>query len=82
MFAYENGGVVSHTVEEQADLQLASDLQWVSRQKYPHLAEKMKVGSSSFATVARLSGNIIQFSCVYPTDPGAEANEVARSLEL
>ena len=77
VFAFENGDVVSFTADEQADLRLASDLQQVSCQKYPHLAEKMKAGSSSFAAVARLFGNIIQFSCVDPTDQGAVANEVA-----
>ena len=58
-------------------LRLARDLQWVSRQKYPHLAEQLKAGSSSVAAVARPSGNIVQFRCVEPTDPGAEAYEVA-----
>jgi len=77
VFAYESGDMVSFTVDEQADLRLARDLQWVSRQKYPHLAEQLKAGSSSVAAVARPSGNIVQFRCVEPTDPGAEAYEVA-----
>ena len=77
VFAYENGDMVSFTVDEQADLRLARDLKWVSRQKYPHLAEQLKAGSSSVAAVARPSGNIVQFRCVEPTDPGAEAYEVA-----
>lgn len=77
VFAYENGDMVSFTVDEQADLRLARDLKWVSRQKYPHLAEQLKAGSSSVAAVARPSGNIVQFRCVAPTDPGAEAYEVA-----
>ena len=61
VFAYESGDMVSFTVDEQADLRLARDLQWVSRQKYPHLAEQLKAGSSSVAAVARPSGNIVQF---------------------
>ena len=77
VFAYENGDMVSFTVDEQADLRLARDLKWVSRQKYPHLAEQLKADSSSFAAVARPSGNIVQFRGVAPTDPGAEAYEVA-----
>tara|TARA_B100001059_G_scaffold152644_1_gene152334 strand:- start:27 stop:440 length:414 start_codon:yes stop_codon:yes gene_type:complete len=77
VFAYESGDMVSFTVDEQADLRRACDLQWVSRQKYPHLAEQLKAGSSSVAAVARPSGNIVQFRCVEPTDPGAEAYEVA-----
>lgn len=77
VFAYENGDMVSFTVDEQADLRLARDLKWVSRQKYPHLAEQLKAGSSSVAALARPSGNIVQFGCVDPTDPGAEAYEVA-----
>ena len=77
MFACENGDVVSFTVDEQADLRLASDLQWVRCQKYPHLAKKMKAGSSSVAAVPRPSGNIVKFSCVDPTDPGAGAIGVA-----
>ena len=77
VFANENGGMVCFTVDEQADLRLARDLKWVSRQKYPHLAEQLKAGSSSVAALARPSGNIVQFRCVDPTDPGAEAYEVA-----
>ena len=77
VFAYESGDMVSFTVDEQADLRLARDLQWVSRQKYPHLAEQLKAGSSSVAAVARPSGNIVQFRCVDPTDTGAEAYKVA-----
>jgi hypothetical protein len=77
VFAYENGDKVSFTVDEQADLRLARDLKWVSRQKYPHLAEQLKASSSSVAAVARPSGNIVQFRCVDPADPGAEAYEVA-----
>jgi hypothetical protein len=77
VFAYESGDMVSFIVDEQADLRLACDLQWVSRQKYPHLAEQLKAGSSSVAPVARPSGNIFQFTCVDPTDTGAEAYKVA-----
>ena len=69
--------MVSFTLDEQADLRLARDLQWVSRQKYPYLAEQMKAGSSSVVAVARPSGNIVQFKCVDPTDTGAEAYKVA-----
>ena len=77
VFAYENDDMVSFTVDEQADLRLARDLKWVSCQKYPHLAEQLKAGSSSVAAVARPSENIVQFRCVDPKDLVAEACEVA-----
>ena len=77
VFAFENGDMVSFNVDEQVDLRLARDLHWVNRQKYPHLAGQLKAGFSSVAAVLRPSGNIVQFRCVDPTDPGAEAYEVA-----
>ena len=77
VFAYESCVMGSFTVDEQSDLRLAYDLQWVSRQKYPHLAEQLKAGSSSVAEVAHSSGNIVQFRCVDPADTGAEAYKVA-----
>ena len=50
--------MVSFTVDGQADLRLARDLQWVSRQKYPHLAEQLKAGSSSVAGLCAPQGTL------------------------